>query len=120
MVWYLIILAVAATGCSIPGELEGVVKYADCRATIELEPDDLHAITKQFTCNTQRTASGRIMAATCVHVQTTAQGACERALIYRKTASVTCPEQNPWLSYDDRCYANYDTGRVHARPASSK
>ena len=54
-----VLVGLVATSCEIPGEVEGTVKFEDCRQRIDVSPDDLRIAARQFTCSTQRTKSGR-------------------------------------------------------------
>ena len=103
-------------GCDdLPGEIEGSVKIDDCRQQIEVSPTDLRIVAKQFTCSTQRTISGQLMQATCARAETHwLSGACERAYVYRKRTTLRCPIDAPWLGYDAKCHAAYESGYVHA------
>ena len=95
-------------------EREGTVKYADCRETITLTPATYSRSPRSYTCDTKRTVSGKLMEATCVHVELSDTGACNVAFVHHKTTTVVCPEATPWLWFDDKCYAEFETGRVFA------
>lgn len=97
-------------------EVEGVVRYDDCRQTIQLKSRDDAPFGRQFVCNTQTTLSGVRMTATCASVETTPDGKCERVYVFGKSAAVTCPSASPWLGYDDKCHGVYVPGSVHASP----
>jgi hypothetical protein len=56
------------------GEQEGVVKYDDCQEIVEVKQADVWFGT--YTCNMQRTMSGKVMEGTCVRVETTTDGKC--------------------------------------------
>lgn len=96
---------------SFPGEQDGVVKYDDCREVITLKKPPLWG---QFTCSVSRTTSGKLMQGTCVRVMTTRDGKCTKAYVYEKQTQLRCPDETPFLAWDDKCYAEYDSGRVFA------
>lgn len=112
-------LAAVALGCdNFAGEVDGTVKYEDCREQIQIARDSPRILMKRFTCDTQRTRSGRVMSATCVHVETTNDGACQRAYIYRKPPALTCSEDKPFLDPNEECYAQWEPWRVNASGAT--
>jgi hypothetical protein len=115
---YLVATLALSSACG--GEIEGTAKYLDCRSNIEVKADDLRMLNKQFVCDTQRTRSGKIMSATCVHVETKDSGSCERAYVYRKRPTQKCPDNAPWLGFDDMCHANSENGHVFAAAPESK
>ena len=94
------------------------MKYDDCRSTVEVKVDDLRMLNNEFVCDTRRSTSGRIMTATCVHVETKDSGSCERAYLYRKLPSLKCSEKTPWLGFDDMCHLEFENGYVFAAPES--
>lgn len=103
---------VAERGLSL--EREGVVKYDDCRQTITLDAATYDRSPRLYTCDTRRTGSGKLMEATCAHVELADSGACNVAYVHHKRTAVICPEATPYLWFDDKCYADYEIGRVYA------
>jgi hypothetical protein len=79
----------------IGGEREGSVKYDDCRQTINLKSDTFQKYYKKFTCEYEKTSSGKMMGGTCVHVDTSGgrfsnASTCETGYVYQKDPEVTC------------------------------
>ncbi len=88
------------------GEKEGIIKFDDCREIIRLKDNPYQKFYKSFTCDYVKTATGKIMSGTCVHVKTSwLSGKCEQAYIYDKEPEIKCLE-NGYLGYDGRCYCN--------------
>jgi hypothetical protein len=88
-----ILFVLLLAGC---GADEGTVKYDDCRTIITLPTDNLQKYYKTFTCEYVRRASGKIISATCVHVDLntglfSGSGKCETAYIY--TSEQTQPDR---------------------------
>lgn len=106
--------ALLHNGLGVGGEREGTIKYADCRVVIQTKPDDWQIATKEFVCVKQRTESGVLMSAECASVETNQYGGCDRAYVYHRPPAARCPENAPFLGYDDKCHAEYEGGYVHA------
>jgi hypothetical protein len=99
---------------SIAAESEGVVSFSNCREQIYVQEDTLRRYFSQFTCDIQRTETGKIMSGTCVNIKLADDGSgCTTAYIYEKQPEVKCPTDMPYLSYDEMCYGVWDYGRVN-------
>lgn len=110
-------VAGAARDCAI-GEIEGTVKFDDCRTTITVKPDSFRASSRQYVCSTTKTADGQLMSATCAHVVLADNGSCTEVDLYTKATALKCPKETPWLGFDARCHAEYETGYVFAEGSS--
>jgi len=108
----IVVAIVWLLGNAFQREVDGTVRIDDCRTRIDLQPD---AFTmRRFTCDTRRTASGKLMGATCVNVELSDAGSCNIARVYTKPPELTCPKETPFLGYDDMCHATFETGYAYA------
>jgi hypothetical protein len=113
-------LTVWGISAVIGGEREGFVQFSDCREEVTLSSDTLQKYYKKFTCSYVRSEGGNLMGGTCVHVDLAGGlfsdgGECTRAYVYEKKPEVTCRPEFPYLGYDDKCYTEWDIGRVDTR-----
>jgi hypothetical protein len=89
------------------GEREGTVSTHDCREQIQIKETSFHALTKTFTCEYIRTRQGRLMSATCVHIDYDNNGQCKASFTYFKKQDNVCLDKaTPRLGMDDFCYPN--------------
>jgi len=88
------------------GELDGIVKYDDCREIIYLKENSFQAKTKSFTCSLMRTEKGLVMSGECVHIDYAGEGkVCKTAYVYQKKQASVCKNPKfPVLGQDDQCY----------------
>lgn len=97
------------------GEIEGTVKYDDCRQILSVDPPGQALFGgRQYVCTKFLTNSGKLMLANCVSDDTTPDGKCEKAYVYSRGPSVKCSKDYPYLGMDDKCYSGYVNGSVIA------
>jgi hypothetical protein len=106
-----ILFILLLAGC---GADEGTVEFDDCRTIITLPTDTLQKYYKTFTCVYARRASGKIVSATCVHVDIDAgllsgSGKCKTAYVY--TSDQTQPDRGCTKGFlflgKEKCYKNW-------------
>ena len=98
-------------------ERTGIVEYDDCRTIVELKEDTIQKYYHLFTCDYQKTDSGAVMDATFVRVELCGfydSGLCNEAFVYNRGPEGSCSDEYPYLGYDDKCYQEWDYGRVRA------
>ena len=100
-------------------EQSGTVKYEDCREVLTVEVAEARKLRKRFTCESRRTFTGILMTGHCVYVETSGP-VCTKAYVYDQHPAVNCQPTTPWLSYDDKCYQSFETGRVWAVATASR
>lgn len=106
---------VVGTGCrEWPGEVEGTIKYDDCRERIEIQPSEYNRSFYRFVCSTKRTFDDHLMSQTCAHVELTETGVCTRVSLYSRGPELTCQVSTPWLGFDGKCHAELATGYEYA------
>lgn len=98
----------------LSGESEGIVKYDDCRQTIKVEQGSWDTYFKKFTCNDNKSKSGRLISGTCVHIDTSG-GACVTAYVYEKKSEFNCGD-NATPNYDDSVYSCTCNDGYHVDP----
>lgn len=93
-------LALLGAGC----EREGTVDTYGCREMVKVTDEDWERIFLTFTCDTQRTAHGKIMEGRCVHIKLEGSE-CVKAYYYEQQSEITCSEEYPYLGRDEKCYS---------------
>lgn len=95
-------------------ESEGTVKYDDCKQIITTKQGSSDTYGKNFTCNTYKSKSGRLISGICVHIDTE-NGACTKAFVYEKKSEFNCGD-NSAPNYDDSVYACSCNDGYHVDP----
>lgn len=100
-------------GVSFGIENEGVVKYDDCRTTVTLQSNSWERYFKKFTCEYDKTQSGKIISGVCVHTDNDSSllatsSTCSTAYIYelKQDPAVCTDPKYPFLRYDDKCWTS--------------
>ncbi len=93
------VLLIASTlliGCgreTVNLQREGIVKFNDCREIIKLEDNAPEKNYMTFTCDYIKSNTGKIMAGTCVHIETSNDGKeCTKAYTYYAKPELKCEE----------------------------
>jgi hypothetical protein len=103
----------ALMGMGVVGEQEGVVKYSDCREVVRLQPDTFQKFYHSFTCETNKSQSGKVIDGICVRIVLasswdSSSNACTSAYVYPKLPELKCTDPKfPKPGYDDMCHASY-------------
>jgi len=87
-------------------EVNGTVKYDDCREKITLNSTDYKTQDGTFLCNDSKTNSGKSMGGECIKTISDSSGKCQTAYIYEKPPEETCGT-NSYLTVDDKCSCGY-------------
>lgn len=103
LICILVLISITFSGCA--SKKEGIVKFDDCRETINLDSNSLEKYYKDFTCTTYKTNSGKIIEGVCVSVETD-KDVCKKAYIYKQEPEVKCGE-NEIVTVDDNCICKY-------------
>jgi len=98
-------------------EVDGLVKYDDCREIVKLKEGDSETKNKKFICSYAKTQSGKIMSGECAST-VTENGICTKAYVYEKKQE-GCKNNlkdgifYPYLGYNDNCYIEPQGGESY-------
>ncbi|MCX6701719.1 MAG: hypothetical protein NTX96_00800 [Candidatus Zambryskibacteria bacterium] len=89
-----------------PTEVNGIVKYDDCREKVILTTDEYAKQGGTFICNLLKTNSGKSLGGECVKIITDSSGGCQTVYLYQKPSEITCGD-NSYPNANDMCTCNY-------------